>query len=46
VTSKRKRQINKEGGIKIIPKEEIFLEDMNLYVNIEDIEFPDEEQRI
>ena len=46
MTNKRKRQTNKEGGSEVIPEEEIVLEDMDLDVNIVDIEFPDEEQRI
>jgi hypothetical protein len=40
VTNKRKRQTNKEGGSEGTPEEEIVLEDMDLDVNIEDIEFP------
>jgi hypothetical protein len=46
VTNKRKRQTNNEGGREGIPVEEIVLEDMDLDVNTEDIEFPDQEQRI
>jgi hypothetical protein len=46
VTSKRKIQTNQEGGNEGAPEDEIVLEDMDLDVNIEDIEFPDEEQRI
>jgi hypothetical protein len=40
VTRKRKRGTNKEGGSEGAPEEEIVLEDMDLDVNIEDIEFP------
>jgi hypothetical protein len=46
VTSKRKRKINKEGTNEFEPEDEISLEDMDLDANIEDIEFPDEEQRV
>jgi hypothetical protein len=46
VTSKRKRQTSREGGNEGAPEDEIVLEDMDLDVNIEDIEFPDEEQRV
>jgi hypothetical protein len=46
VISKSKRGKNKEGDIEGMPKEEIVLEYMDLDVNIEDIEFLDEEQRI
>ena len=46
VTSKIKIQISREGGNEGAPKDEVVLEDMNLDVNIEDIEFPNEEQRI
>jgi hypothetical protein len=46
VTIKRKIQINKERGNEGAPEEEIVLEYMDLDVNIEDIEFLDEEQRI
>jgi hypothetical protein len=46
VTSKRKRGTNKEGESEDIPEEKIVLEDMDLDVNIENIEFLDEEQRI
>jgi hypothetical protein len=46
VTSKRKRGTNKKGETEGIPEEEIILEDMDLDVNIEDIEFLDEEQRM
>jgi hypothetical protein len=46
VTSERKRQTHREGGNEGAPEDEIVLEDMELDVNIEDIECPDEEQRI
>jgi len=46
VTSKRKRGINKEGESEDVLEEEIVLEDMEVDVNIDDIEFPDEEHRI
>jgi len=46
VTSKRKRGTNKEGESESVHEEEIVLEDMELDVNIENIEFPDEEQRM
>jgi hypothetical protein len=45
VTSERKKQTSK-GGNEGAHEEEIVLEDMDLDVNIEDIEFHDEEQRI
>jgi hypothetical protein len=40
VTSKRKIQTNQEGASEVTHEEEIDLEDMDLDVNIEDIEFP------
>jgi hypothetical protein len=46
VTRKRKRGINNEGESEDIPKEEINLEYMELDVNIEDIEFMDEEHSV
>jgi len=46
VTSKRKRKINQEGTNEFEPEDEITLEDMDLDANIEDIKFPDEEQRV
>jgi hypothetical protein len=46
VTSKRKRGTNKKGETEGVPKEEIILEDMDLDVNIEDIEFLYEEWRM
>jgi hypothetical protein len=46
VTSKRKRKTNQQGVNEVIPEDEDALEDMDLDANIEDIEFPDEEQRI
>jgi len=44
--TKRKIQINQEEENEVKPKDEIILEDMDLYANIEDIEFLDEEQRV
>jgi len=46
MTNRRKRQTNKEGGSEGAPEEYFFLEDMDLDVNIEDIEFINEEQQI
>jgi hypothetical protein len=46
INSKRKRQTNQQEVDEVIPEDEYALEDMDLDVNIEDIEFLDEEQRI
>jgi hypothetical protein len=46
VTRKRKGQTNQQGINKVTPQDEVALEDMDLDVNIEDIEFLDEEQRV
>jgi hypothetical protein len=46
LTNKRKRQTSTKGGNEGAHEEEIVLEDMDLDVNIQDIEFSDEEQRI
>jgi hypothetical protein len=46
ISSKRKRGTNKEGESEDIPGNEIVLEDMELDVNIEEIEFAGEEQRL
>jgi hypothetical protein len=46
INSKRKRQENQQEAGELIPDDDDSLEDMELDVNIEDIEFPDEEQRI
>jgi len=46
MTSKRKRQKSRERENEVAPEDEIVVEDMDLYVNIEDIEFPDEEQTV
>jgi hypothetical protein len=43
VTNKRKRQTNQQGVNEVTPKDEVDLEDMDMDVNINDIEFPDEE---
>jgi hypothetical protein len=44
--TKRKIQTNQQEENEVKPKDEIILEDMDLYANIEDIEFLDEEQRV
>jgi hypothetical protein len=41
---KRKKKLQEVNGVE--PEDEITPEDMDLYVNIEDIEFPDEERRV
>jgi hypothetical protein len=46
IASKRKRGTNKEGESEDIPGDEIVPEDMELDVNIEEIEFAGEEQRL
>jgi hypothetical protein len=44
--NKRKRKNNQQEVEEVIPDEEFLLEDMELDANIEDIEFPDDEQRV
>jgi hypothetical protein len=46
VTSKIKIQTSREGGNEGAPEDEIVLEDLDLDVNMEDIKFTDEEQRV
>jgi hypothetical protein len=41
---KRKKKLQEVNGVE--PKDEITPEDMDLYVNIEDIEFPNEKRRV
>jgi hypothetical protein len=43
---KRKRQNNQHESEEYIPEDDVLLQDMELDTNIEDIEFPDDEQRI
>jgi hypothetical protein len=46
VTNKIKIQTSREGGNEGAPEDEIVLKDLDLDVNMEDIEFTDEEQRV
>jgi hypothetical protein len=46
ITSKRKRQNNQQEVEEVIPGEDVLLENMELDANIEDIEFPDDKQRV
>ena len=46
ITSKRKRGTNKERESEDIPRNEIVPKDMELDVNVKEVEFADEEQRL
>jgi hypothetical protein len=46
INNKRKRKINQEVTNEVEPEDEISLEDMDMDANIEDIEFPYDEQRV
>jgi hypothetical protein len=46
IRSKRKIQVNQQEISELVPDDDDILEDMELDANIEDIEFPDDEQRI
>jgi hypothetical protein len=43
---KIKRQGTQQKKENIVPKREVVIQDMDLDINIEDIEFPDDEQQL